>query len=167
MIRLVEIFDYFVRPSVGFVTLEKQISALNILVKSVISYFPISAMDKHWILVAEDNPIIRRILLAILEPEGHHLLVARDGLHALNLSREHAGAIDLLVTNVNMPEMSGHELARQIRQTRPGIRVIVVSGDHEKDFPPDAQDYNIAILKPIDPKLLISKVRQLLPAKAS
>jgi CheY-like chemotaxis protein len=124
-------------------------------------------MSKHWILVAEDDRIIRSLILTLLEPEGHHLLAARDGLHALNLSRGHAGTIVLLITNVNRPEITGHELARQIKLTRPDIRIIIVSGDKEEDFPPDAKDHNVAILKPIDPKRLIRKVRESLPAYAA
>ena len=73
----------------------------------------------------------------------------------------------MLITNVNMPELTGHQLARQIRLTRPDIRIIIVSGDKEETFPPDAKEHNVALLKPIDPKQLIIKVRALLPACAA
>ena len=124
-------------------------------------------MVKHWILVAEDDPIIRRLLITLLEPEGHHVLAARDGLHALNLSQAHAGEIALLITNVNMPELTGHQLARQIRLARPDIRIIIVSGEKEETFPPDSKEYHVALLKPIDPKQLITTVRKLLPTYAA
>ena len=73
----------------------------------------------------------------------------------------------MLITNVNMPEVTGHELARQIRLTRLDIRIIVVSGDKEETFPPDSKEYNVALLKPINPKHLKTTVRELLPTYAA
>jgi CheY-like chemotaxis protein len=125
---------------------------------------PMPNTNKYWVLVAEDDPIIRRLILTLLEPEGHHLLEAHDGLHALKIFQEHTDKIDLLITNVNMPEMTGDELARNIKAARPDIRIIFVSGEKEENFPPEVGSYAAALVKPIDPKLLISKVRELLPA---
>jgi CheY-like chemotaxis protein len=120
--------------------------------------------DKYWVLVAEDDPIVRRLILTLLEPDGYHLLEAHDGLHALKIFQGHADKIDLLITDINMPEITGFELARKIKEARPEIRIIIVSGEKEVNFPPVAVNYAAALLKPIDPKRLINKVRELLPA---
>jgi CheY-like chemotaxis protein len=125
---------------------------------------PMPETNKYWVLVAEDDPIIRRLLVTLLEPEGHHLLEAHDGLHALKIFQAHADKIDLLITDINMPEITGFELARNIKEARPDIRIIVISGQKEETFPPEAGNYAAALLKPIDPKRLINKVRELLPA---
>lgn len=103
---------------------------------------------------------MRRLVVSFLEPEGHNLLVAHDGHHAFNISQTHAGKIDLLITNVNMPEMSGHELASKIKETGPDIRIIMVSSDKEENFP--SQAAHAAFVKPVDQERLINKVRELL-----
>lgn len=121
-------------------------------------------MANRSILIAEDDPIIRRMIVTLLKPDGYDLLEAPDGRHALNLFQEHAGKIDLLITNVNMPELTGHELASKIKQTRPDIPIIIVSSQRERDFPPEAKHHAAALLKPIEPQRLINKVRELLSA---
>jgi two-component system, cell cycle sensor histidine kinase and response regulator CckA len=59
----------------------------------------------HCILIAEDDAIIRRMTVKILQPCGYCLLQARDGLEALNIAEHHDGEIDLLISDVNMPQM--------------------------------------------------------------
>ena len=116
----------------------------------------------HCILIAEDDAITRRLTVRTLQPHGYVLLQARDGLEALQIAHDHAGDIDLLITNVNMPRMTGHELARIIKIKRPGIRILIVSSQNEANFPPEAIDYSDALLKPVLPTRLVSKVKELL-----
>lgn len=80
------------------------------------------------ILVAEDNPDVREVSVAMLEDLGYRTLVARDGHQALAVLRG-PGRIDLLFTDVAMPGgISGVELARQARDIRPGLRVLLTTG---------------------------------------
>ncbi|HUB81698.1 MAG TPA: PAS domain S-box protein [Bryobacteraceae bacterium] len=80
------------------------------------------------ILVAEDQQEVRRLALRILKSNGYRLLEASSGPEALELSRRHDGPIDLLLTDLVMPEMSGRELAARMQKSRPNTKVLYVSG---------------------------------------
>jgi CheY-like chemotaxis protein len=80
------------------------------------------------ILLAEDDTTVRRLTERMLRQAGYQVLVAPSGAAALETSDRHQGTIDLLVSDVVMPEMGGAELARNLRATRPGIPVLYLSG---------------------------------------
>ena len=116
------------------------------------------------VLVAEDQPEVRRLAMRILQSNGYQLLEASSGPEALELSRRHAGPIDLLVTDVIMPEMTGRELATRLRQSRPEIKVLYVSG-YTADIigREGVLDAEVAYLpKPFTPAQLSLKVREVL-----
>ena len=119
-------------------------------------------MIQPCILVAEDDPVVRRMTIRALEPCGYQLLEAADGHKALTVASQFDGRIDLLISNVNMPRMTGHELAQAIKQARPDICVLIVSSEREEDFPPYAIHHADALLKPVEPRILVEKVRMLL-----
>jgi len=80
------------------------------------------------ILIAEDEVALRGVEEEYLRNLGYNLLIAKDGLEALEMAKRHAGPIDLLITDVIMPLMSGPELAEQLTPIQGGIPVIYVSG---------------------------------------
>ncbi len=80
------------------------------------------------ILVTEDEDIVRKISVRALEKRGYHVIQARDAQEALKLSKAHSGPIDLLLTDVVMPGMTGQELAAEVKLTRPGTRILYMSG---------------------------------------
>jgi CheY-like chemotaxis protein len=80
------------------------------------------------VLVVEDDPMVRKVLITILQPLGYSILEAEDGLQAVNLSREHTGPIALMITDISMPEMNGKDLAAAVRATRPETKVLFTSG---------------------------------------
>jgi two-component system cell cycle sensor histidine kinase/response regulator CckA len=80
------------------------------------------------ILLVEDDPVVRSVTERLIAGMGHRVLVAEDGAEALALARKQEGAIDVLVTDVVMPAMPGHELAVQLRRERPDIGVLLMSG---------------------------------------
>lgn len=80
------------------------------------------------ILLAEDEHPVRSFVLAMLQKCGYNVLVAVDGQDALNQSRRFEGAIHLLLSDVQMPNMTGIELATQLQIDRPSIRVLLMSG---------------------------------------
>jgi two-component system cell cycle sensor histidine kinase/response regulator CckA len=80
------------------------------------------------VLVAEDEDGVRAPVRRILVAHGYRVLEAQDGPSALRVARDHAGKIDLLLTDVVMPGMNGGELARQLRRVRGGLRVVFMSG---------------------------------------
>jgi len=80
------------------------------------------------ILLVEDNDTVRRLFCEILRSRGYTVLEARNGADALEFTQRYHGPIDLLVTDVVMPEMGGCELARRLRDARPRMKVLYMSG---------------------------------------
>ncbi len=80
------------------------------------------------VLLTEDEESVRVVATAILERRGYRVLAAADGDSAIAISRAFPGRIDVLVTDVVMPGINGRELAEQLEQMRPDMRVLFVSG---------------------------------------
>jgi len=80
------------------------------------------------ILLAEDEPGIRAMTRAYLESLGYKVLEAENGKEALRISREYKDTIDLLITDIIMPEMRGDDLLHAIEKERPGIAAFFISG---------------------------------------
>jgi two-component system, cell cycle sensor histidine kinase and response regulator CckA len=80
------------------------------------------------ILLVEDEAALRLIVSELLQEQGYVVLEAKDGADALRISDKHAGRIDVLMTDVVMPNMSGRELVERISSQRPETKVIFVSG---------------------------------------
>jgi signal transduction histidine kinase/ActR/RegA family two-component response regulator len=80
------------------------------------------------VLVVEDAEDLREVTERILTRNGYKVISAPDGPSAIEESRRHEGKIDLLLTDVVMPKMQGKQLADRIASTRPGIRVLFMSG---------------------------------------
>lgn len=125
-----------------------------------------AARGTETILVVEDEPAVRRASTEFLAMQGYSVLQAKDGLEALAVAKRHSSPIHLVVTDVVMPNLSGGELAEQIRHLRPGIKVLFVSGyagrtvlDH-KVVDVDAN----FLQKPYSLKQLAAKIRKVLEA---
>jgi two-component system cell cycle sensor histidine kinase/response regulator CckA len=118
------------------------------------------------ILLVEDALRVRAVVREILEMNGYHVLEARHGAEAIDISERHRGPIQLMVTDVVMPQMSGRELAQRLQPVRPDMRVLYMSG-----YTDDAivrhgvLGEGIAFLsKPFTPDALALKVREVLEA---
>ncbi|GAB7043349.1 PAS domain S-box protein [Catenuloplanes niger JCM 9533] len=83
---------------------------------------------RHTILVVDDEPDLREVVRRMLGKSGYDVLTAANGHEALEKAGAHAGRIDLLITDIMMPEMSGTELAEQLREAREGLPVLFMSG---------------------------------------
>jgi DNA-binding response OmpR family regulator len=81
------------------------------------------------ILLVEDDVGIQFFVWRLLRANGLSVLTASDGIAALEVSRNHPGAIDLLLSDVGMPRMGGLELCNNIAVERPGIKMLMMSGD--------------------------------------
>ena len=79
-------------------------------------------------LLAEDEETIRRLVGEVLSRSGYKVFAASNGDEALRLLEEHRGEIDLLLTDVVMPGMSGPDLARAASRLEPSLRVLFTSG---------------------------------------
>ena len=121
------------------------------------------------ILLVEDALRVRAVVREILEMNGYHVLEARHGAEAIEISERHRGPIHLMVTDVVMPQMSGRELAQRLLPVRPDMRVLYMSG-----YTDDAivrhgvLGAGMAFLsKPFTPDALAAKVREVLDAPPS
>jgi CheY-like chemotaxis protein len=118
------------------------------------------------ILVAEDLAPVLSLTCRILEQRGYRILAARDGQEALALAEAHAGTIDLLVTDLIMPGMSGRVLAERLREMRPGLPTLFVSGQVEEADAADGQVFGGAgtafLPKPFTADDLFEHVRQMI-----
>jgi PAS domain S-box-containing protein len=80
------------------------------------------------ILVAEDEEVVRDLVISMLEMQGYHVLSGKNGAEALSIVNKHGGAVDLLLTDVIMPDMSGKDLYGQVSRRNPGLKSIFMSG---------------------------------------
>jgi DNA-binding response OmpR family regulator len=81
--------------------------------------------------LVEDDESVRLLIRRTLEKSGFRVLEAEDGKHAILVSDEYDGTIDLLLTDVQMPRMSGWQVAERVRGRRAGIKVLYMSGYSE------------------------------------
>ena len=121
------------------------------------------------VLLVEDDSEVRNLARHILVENGYTVLEAMQGVEALDISRRHQGPIHLLITDVIMPEIGGHELAVQLIKERPGIDVIYISG-----YTNDAiarhgvlEPGVTFIQKPFSPGVFLQKIRKLLDKKTA
>lgn len=120
------------------------------------------------LLLVEDQETVRKVLRAILEEEDYEVLDAEHPREALALWAKHGSTLDLVVTDFVLPEMDGPELVERIRNLRPGIPVVYISGYLSEDvserrfFQPGAA----FLQKPFRAEALVRTVRELLSAQA-
>jgi signal transduction histidine kinase/CheY-like chemotaxis protein len=114
------------------------------------------------VLVVEDEDGIRRLMVEILRGCGYTVLSARDGEHALGLLRATRDPIELLLSDVVMPGLGGHELARAARESHPGIRVLLTSGYDDSVGDDDQFPF---LAKPFDAMALARSVRDVIDGK--
>jgi len=118
------------------------------------------------VLLVEDEPVVSRLTSDLLEEAGYRILCSPSGADALLLLESHSGPIDLLITDVVMPEMTGPDLAGRVRKSRPHTRVLYMSGytDDEILCRKGLPENSSFIQKPFTPLEFVRKVRETLDA---
>jgi DNA-binding NtrC family response regulator len=121
------------------------------------------------VLVVDDEEDLRDIMRRMLERRGFDTLIAGDSQDAIAVCQEHPGEIDILVTDLGLPGVSGGELSQAATALRPGMRVVYISG-LPKDMAvadgliePDA----LLVKKPFSTELLIEALRSVLAERAA
>ena len=116
------------------------------------------------VLLVEDEDAVREVVRRVLERQGYHVLEASSGARALALAATWTRRIDLLLTDVIMPEMNGPQLAAQLVRLRPGLRVLYASGYAADALGPMGLGApEVALIqKPFTPAELAHRVRQAL-----
>ena len=124
----------------------------------------VSGSNTETILLAEDNTELRKLVTRILAPAGYTVLGATSGKDALRLLERHEAPVHLLLSDVVMPGMSGRHLAEQIAQTRPGMKVLYMSGyTSDTIVRHGVLEAQVAFLnKPFTGAALLRKVREVL-----
>jgi PAS domain S-box-containing protein len=118
---------------------------------------------RETVLLAEDQPSIRAALCECLESKGYKILEAQNGNQALEIAEHFPEAIDVLVTDVVMPQVRGLELAKRVTELFPEICVIFMSGYSEDALLENrllSQKNTTLIQKPFDPEELAQKIRE-------
>ena len=122
-----------------------------------------SRPDQTVILVVDDDVMIRNVARITLEADGYFILAAHDGEEALHISRKFPGAIHAVLSDVMMPKMDGLQLRERILTERPGVKVLLMSGQMDS-----ALSFNFPFLaKPFGPAVLKDRIRQLVPRATS
>jgi len=116
------------------------------------------------VLLVEDEEAVRRFAARALESRGYNVLKATTGVEALDVLAAHSDEIDLVISDVMMPEMDGPKLLQQLRKTLPDMKVIFISGYAEEALRRElAEDESFLFLpKPFSLKDLASVVKEAL-----
>ena len=125
-----------------------------------------TAQGSETILLVEDDEIVRNLIHQGLEEQGYHLLVASSGEAAIQLCQQYVGSIDLLLTDVVMPDISGPELAQHLHPLFPRMKVLYMTGYTDGVIARHGLDgASVDLLqKPFTVGRLASKVHHLLSA---
>lgn len=114
------------------------------------------------ILLVEDEDAVRMFSARALGNKGYHVLEAANGESALEVIADHDGSIDIMVTDVIMPEMDGPTLAKEVIKTHPNMPIIFVSGYTEDRFKEEIGDNAHFLPKPFTLQQLAEKVKEVL-----
>lgn len=101
--------------------------------------------DSPHVIVAEDEPLVAVTVAGMLEEGGYRVTLARDGLEAL--AADERDPADVLVTDLRMPRLDGVALIERIRERRPGLPIVVMTG-YSETFPDASTGRMVVILKP-------------------
>jgi two-component system cell cycle sensor histidine kinase/response regulator CckA len=131
-----------------------------------VNFFGVPGAGSETILLVEDEEALRQLIQEILEVGGYRVLPGGGPEEALAAAEAHAGPIHLLLTDVVMPLMSGHQVADRIKASRPAVRIMYMSG-----YTDDAISHHGALepgthflQKPFTADALLRKVREVLDA---
>ena len=125
----------------------------------------VSEENSFTVLLAEDEPMLRRVVLATLQQAGYAVIEAADGSVGLEILQSDR-AIDILLTDVKMPGLNGYQLAEAGLSLRPTLKVMLMTGYADESMPDIIRDASIPILrKPFNFANLASSIRDVITSR--
>jgi CheY-like chemotaxis protein len=126
------------------------------------------AGGNEFILVVDDEEPIRNLAREILQSYGYRVLLAEDGVKAVEICKERNGEINLVILDMVMPNMGGREAFLRIKEIAPRIRALLSTGYSKNEKAQEILDSGVMgfVQKPYQTGTLLSAVRQVLDAKA-
>jgi two-component system cell cycle sensor histidine kinase/response regulator CckA len=122
--------------------------------------------DSETILLVEDEAFVRKVTAHVLESAGYRLVIAKSAAEALQVYRKR-GPVDLLLTDIVMPGMSGRELAAELERSYPQARILLMSGYVEQlAWCEESAGRRKYLAKPFSVGMLLSRVREVLDTAA-
>ena len=129
-------------------------------------YTPPAATET--VLVVEDEPALRNLTVDVLKSSGYHVLAADTAAHTLDLARAYDSNIDILLTDVVMPDLPGPDLVSEMKKIRPDVKVLYMSG-YSRDAMLEQgflEDDSTLLVKPFSTRALLNKMRSVLESPA-
>jgi two-component system cell cycle sensor histidine kinase/response regulator CckA len=125
-------------------------------------------MSEQICLIVDDEPSIRAYLKVILQRECFHVLEAENAAQALRTVQRLDGGVDVIVSDIKMPgEMDGIDLVHSLRNSYPGVPIILISGYADDDSVKQATASFVFIQKPFVPDTLLKAVQKVMAERRS
>ena len=134
------------------------------MLQLVPSCAPVVMTERWTVLIVEDEPILRDLMRRILEKQDYRVLVAENGANAVDIAKSHTEGIDLLITDIVMPGVDGFDVADQLTEIHPMLRVLFLSGyaaDSEYVNDRLESDHGALLRKPFSQTALIDHIEDL------
>lgn len=170
-----------VRQSGGHITVESEVgrgATFRVLLPRVYEHTtqeievvppPPQRSEPATVMFVEDDASLFSLMSGVIEAAGYHTLASSDPREACRIGLAHTGPIDLLVSDVVMPGMSGPQLAEALKEQRPEMRILFVSGypkdvlDRQTVLPPGVR----LLGKPFSPRELLDEIQRILEARST
>jgi two-component system, cell cycle sensor histidine kinase and response regulator CckA len=126
----------------------------------------VSAKGSETILLVDDEDGVRKLVFAVLKSNGYDVMEAANGVAALAAYEKNGHKVDMVLTDVVMPQMSGFELGKQLGERSPGLKILYMSGyrDNAIGGAAGSEAPRAFLHKPFTPDVLLAKVREVLDA---
>jgi nitrogen-specific signal transduction histidine kinase len=124
-----------------------------------------SAKGSETILLVDDEEGVRRLVSAVLKTNGYEVLDAPNGVSAMAAYEKNGHKIDMVLTDVVMPQMNGLELGKRLAEQAPELKVLYMSGYRDHAIVGEGESAKPFLLKPFTPDVLLAKVREVLDTR--
>lgn len=121
-----------------------------------------SAKGSETILLVDDEEGVRKLVFAVLKSNGYDVVEAANGVSALAAYEKNGHKVDMVLTDVVMPQMNGFELGKQLAELSPGLKILYMSGYRDNAVGAGGDVPRAFLHKPFTPDVLLAKVREVL-----